>query len=288
MQVYSKLFDVFPESFLRIRGSGQWMRSGSLNWDQKQVKHRNVGRGWGDLGKEKRTFLINKQLHKFISYFPTKPSGTGIHCISNPLKENVQKLFYFYASVLHLLSSLYNTVLFFVIKNYTMFRTHVRRSWSSYRKNYRKMTIRDRTDPITQTDSNKYNSLCFEQEVVNQSQKEVKRFLTASQYSWPEVSRTNGGGGGRVRAQLSPSSFFFCSSWRHRRNTFRDRRPCTTACQGCLDRWGRINWKSVNAEEQIILYLADKSNQGRIKVSCTGTSQAQRTNQGKAPFICTL
>ncbi len=44
-------------------------------------------------------------------------------------------------------------------------------------------TVLDRTDTITQTDSNKEISLCFEQEEVNQSQKEVKRFLTASQYS---------------------------------------------------------------------------------------------------------
>ena len=56
----------------------------------------------------------------------------------------------------------------------------------------------------------------------------------------------------------------------HRRHTFRDRRPSTTACPGC---WamGTRKLKYCTVRKKLFVYWADQSSQGRIKVSCTDT-----------------
>jgi hypothetical protein len=58
-----------------------------------------------------------------------------------------------------------------------------------------------------------------------------------------------------------------------RRHTFRDRRPCTTACPGC---WGMgTQTEIVYGEENIWYYLYRHE-------------PAQGTNHGRFPFICTV
>jgi hypothetical protein len=64
--------------------------------------------------------------------------------------------------------------------------------------------------------------------------------------------------------------------------TFRDRRPCTTACPGF---WamGTHNLKKVTGEEKNILYWADQSSKGTIKVSCAGMMSLKNQTR-KDPF----
>ncbi len=62
------------------------------------------------------------------------------------------------------------------------------------------------------------------------------------------------------------------------------------ALHNCLPRLlgdGANKFKKVYGEEKNILYWTDQSSQGRIKVSCAGTT-SRGTNQGRTPFICTL
>ncbi len=67
----------------------------------------------------------------------------------------------------------------------------------------------------------------------------------------------------------------------YRRHTFRERRPCTTACPGCRRRWGHINWNSVRWGK--FFFLADQSSLGLIKVPCTDTT-SPTNHPRKDPF----